>query len=67
MANKRNRSKQTVPFDERLQHAAQQARAAADQLPAGRERDDLMRKARQSETAARIDQWLTSPGLQPPK
>jgi hypothetical protein len=66
MANKRDRSKQIALPGERLQQAAQQARDAAE-LPAGKQRDELMRKARQSETAARIDQWLTSPGLQPPK
>jgi hypothetical protein len=26
-----------------------------------------LRKARQAETAAHINDWLTSPGLQPPK
>jgi len=31
------------------------------------ERDALLRKARQAETAANIDEWLDSPGLQPPK
>jgi hypothetical protein len=30
-------------------------------------RHDLERKARQAETAAHIDEWLKSPGLQPPK
>jgi hypothetical protein len=31
-----------------------------------REREGLLRKARQAETAARVKQWVTSPGLQPP-
>jgi hypothetical protein len=29
-------------------------------------REALLRKARQAETAAHIDDWLRSPGLQPP-
>jgi hypothetical protein len=35
--------------------------------PPGKEREELLRKARQAETASRIDEWLSSPGLQPPK
>jgi hypothetical protein len=27
----------------------------------------LLRKARQAETAAHVDEWLSPPGLQPPK
>ncbi|MES1147929.1 MAG: hypothetical protein ABUL53_01975 [Bradyrhizobium guangdongense] len=64
---KRSRKKQTLSFDERLQRAADEARDAARKLPIGRERDALMKKARQTDTAARINQWLTSPGLQSPK
>jgi hypothetical protein len=33
----------------------------------GAERDDMLRKARQAETAAHLDEWVNSPGLQPPK
>jgi hypothetical protein len=36
-------------------------------LPFGIERQDLLRKAGQVDTAAHIDDWLNSPGLQPPK
>jgi hypothetical protein len=48
----------------------QQSEAAkneAQKLPHGKERDALVRKARQLETAAHINQWLSSPGLMPPK
>jgi hypothetical protein len=31
------------------------------------ERDALLRKAHQAETAAHMDEWLRSPGLQPPE
>jgi len=31
------------------------------------EQEDLLRKARQADTAFHMDEWLSSPGLQPPK
>jgi hypothetical protein len=30
-------------------------------------RDATLKKARQAEAAAHMDEWLNSPGLQPPK
>jgi hypothetical protein len=36
-------------------------------VPIGKERESLLRKARQLETASRIDEWLSSPGLQTPQ
>jgi hypothetical protein len=39
----------------------------ARQLPHGSERDLLIRKARQLQTASEINQWLASPELNPPK
>jgi hypothetical protein len=39
----------------------------AEKLPPGKDRDALMRKARQLETASQINQWLSSAELQPPK
>ena len=38
----------------------------AEKLPFGRERNELLRKARQLETASRINEWVSSPGLSPP-
>lgn len=67
MTIKRNRTRHTLSFDERLQRAADEAREAAKRLPHGRERDALLKKARQSETAAHINEWLKSPSLQSPK
>ena len=67
MTAKRNRQKHPVPFDERLQRVAEEARAAAETLPAGQVREALLRRARQAETAAHLNEWLTSPGLQSPK
>jgi hypothetical protein len=51
---------------ERLIEEARRARAEADQLPPGEERDGLLRKARQADTAAHINAWLNSPGLKAP-
>jgi hypothetical protein len=67
MIVKRNRRKQTATFDERLQRAARDAREAARDLPAGPQRDALLKRAGQAETASRINEWLASPGLRAPK
>ncbi len=66
MTVKRNRRKNSVPFDERLQRAAGEAREAAGKLPDGQQRDALLRKARQAETAAHLNEWLSFPGPQGP-
>ncbi len=67
MTARRNRRSHDVSFDERLLRAAAQARDAAQLLPKGHERDALLRKADQAETAARINHWLASPGQHSPK
>lgn len=64
---KRVRRKHILSFDERLQQSADAARDAARQLPMGRERNALLKKARQTEVAAHINEWLASPGLRSPK
>jgi hypothetical protein len=45
---------------------SEDAKTEADKLPHGKERAALVKKARQLETASRMDQWLSSPGLKPP-
>lgn len=65
MTIKRNRRKQTLSFDQRLREAATTAREAARQLPEGLERQLLLRKARQAETAADINALLMSPAAYP--
>jgi len=40
---------------------------AAEKLPHGKEREALVRKARQLHTASQMNEWLSSPELQPPK
>jgi hypothetical protein len=51
---------------DRLMLDANRLKDEAHKLPHGPLRDAMIRKARQSETAAHIDQWLSSPGLQAP-
>lgn len=63
----RPRFKQSLPLKERLAGWAKNIRDQAAQLPPGTERDGLLRKARQADTAAHLDDWANSPGLQPPK
>jgi hypothetical protein len=52
---------------ERMSLEAQRLREEAAALPPGREREEMLRKARRAEVGANIDQWLASPGLQPPR
>jgi hypothetical protein len=61
MMIKRSRRKQTMSFGQRLQQAAIAAREAAARLPLGPERDGLLKKAMQAETAAHINELLSAP------
>jgi hypothetical protein len=63
----RRRLKNRSSLGERLAQEIQRLRERAKALPPGIERDELIRKARQTETASRMNEWLTSPGLQSPK
>jgi hypothetical protein len=51
---------------DRLKQEADRDRAQAADLPPGAERDALLRKARQADTAAHVDQWASSRGLRSP-
>jgi hypothetical protein len=62
----RRRFKQTKYLRERLITFADEVRTKAFALPPGEQRNELLRKARQAETASRLDEWVNSPGLQPP-
>jgi hypothetical protein len=64
---KRFRSKQDKALGEQLIKEARLAREKAEQSPPGEERAGLLKKARQADTAAHIDEWINSSGLQPPK
>ena len=54
-------------FEDRI--AAEKARLEAQvaKLKPGPHKDGLLRKISQLDTASHINEWLTSPGLQPPK
>ena len=67
MSRQRGRFKSTQTFEERLAEEAAQFRKAAEQAEPGMARELLLRRARQADTASRMNAWLTSPGLQPPR
>jgi hypothetical protein len=64
---KRRRFKQTESLEDRLASFAGEIREQASKLPPGKEQDDLLRRARQADTASHLSEWVNSPGLQPPK
>ena len=64
---KRRRFKQSQSLHERLQAFAEDARARAAGLPPGTEREQLLRKAREADTASHIEGWVNSPAVQSPK
>jgi hypothetical protein len=57
---------QTQSLQDQLTSFAKEAREVAAKLRPGLKRDDLIRRARQADTAAHIDDWINSAGLQPP-
>jgi hypothetical protein len=63
----RRRFKQSETLEFRLATEAANLRKQAEGLPPGVRRDELLRKARQTEVASHMNDWLSSPGLQPPK
>jgi hypothetical protein len=63
---RRKRTKHELSFEERLLGAARDARSAARKLPPGKEREILLRSARESEAAVAINRWISSPGLRAP-
>jgi hypothetical protein len=54
-------------FDQRLAQEALRIQAQVKSLPHGKERELLVRKARQLETASHVNEWLSSPGLKAPR
>jgi len=63
---RRNRRRQMVPLADRLEQAARAAREAAKAAKSEAERDALLKAAQRYQTAAHLDEWLKSPGVQPP-
>jgi hypothetical protein len=56
-----------ITIEQKWHQQSEDAKNEAQKLPYGKEREALLRKARQLETASRINQWLSSPELKPPK
>lgn len=66
MSQRRNRIKHIASFEDRLAGEAYRLKERTKELPQGKDRDQLLRKARQAETASHISAWLSSPGLAAP-
>lgn len=64
---KRRRFKQEFPLEERLAEKARSLRDEADVLPPGVDRERLLQKARQAETAAGVSEWLSPSELHSPR
>ena len=56
-----------ITIEQKWHEQSEAAKNEAQKLPHGKEGEALVRKARQLKTASQINQWLSSPGLQPPK
>jgi hypothetical protein len=54
-------------IEEKWHRLSEEAKQQAAQLPHGKEREALARKARELQTASQINQWLSSPELRPPE
>jgi hypothetical protein len=60
-------SQPKLPLQDRLALHALRWKEEAQVLRPGAERDAMIRRARQAETASHVNDWLMSPGLQPPR
>ena len=67
MTGVRRKTRHALTLEERLSEEAKLLREEAETLPPGPKREELLRRARETETTSHLSEWLTSPGLQPPK
>lgn len=67
MIKTRRRVKHSLSLEERLAEEAALLKDQASQLPAGAEREAMLKRARIAETGAHLSDWLQSRGLQSPK
>jgi hypothetical protein len=58
--------KSKTGLDRKWKDLAAAAKQQAEELPHGNEREALLRRARQLETACQVNEWISSPGLRPP-
>ena len=61
------RNQPEAPLQDRLMPEAARFKDEANELAPGLLRDARIRKARQAVTASRVNEWLSSPGLQAPQ
>ena len=66
LGNIRERPMTKITLEQKWRQLSEAAKKEAEKLPYGEEREALLRKARKLETASQIDQWISSPALQPP-
>jgi hypothetical protein len=61
--------RRSVPhtFEENIAAEKAKLEAQVAKLTPGPQKDALLRKIRQLDTAAHMNEWLSSPGLQPPE
>ncbi|MBY0382442.1 MAG: hypothetical protein K2W78_11040 [Xanthobacteraceae bacterium] len=59
-------SNQPSAIQVQWENLAAEAREEANEKPAGRERDQLLKRADQFETSAHMEGWLNSSELRPP-
>ena len=64
---RRRRFKQQTSLQDRIAEWAASVRDQISGMSPGPERDELVKKLRQAETAMHLEKWANSPGLQPPK
>jgi hypothetical protein len=62
----RRRFQQSETLETCLAEEAKHLREEAKSLPPGAAREALLRKARQTETASHMSEWLSSPELRSP-
>jgi len=65
-AMQRRSIRPTPALEVRIVQHAKSLSEQTQMLRPGPSRDDLIRKARQADIASHMQEWLSSPGLQPP-
>jgi hypothetical protein len=53
--------------EQKSREKAEAFKRQAEKLSYGRGREELLLKARRLETASHINEWISSPGLEPPR
>jgi hypothetical protein len=56
-----------MTLEQKWHQQSEAAKSEAEKLPHGKEREALVRRARQLETASQMNEWLSSAELRPPK